>query len=69
MKEQNSSRLTEPKNGLTVMKGKGTWEDGVRGERVITIHTHNLGAGGTGKALYTQKTSSDSIASYCADGQ
>ena len=30
LKEQNSSRLTEPKNGLTVTKGKGTgvgeWE-------------------------------------------
>ena len=27
LKEQNSSRLTEPKNGLTVTKGKGTGED------------------------------------------
>ena len=26
LKEQNSSRLTEPKNGLTVTKGKGTGE-------------------------------------------
>ena len=26
-KEQNSSRITEPKNGLTVPKGKGTGED------------------------------------------
>ena len=31
MKEQNSSRLTEPKNGLTVSKGKGTGEDGWEG--------------------------------------
>jgi len=28
LKEQNSSRITEPKNGLTVTKGKGTREDG-----------------------------------------
>ena len=27
-KEKNSSRLREPKNGLTVIKGKGTGEDG-----------------------------------------
>ena len=27
LKEQNSSRITEPKNGLTVTKGKGTGED------------------------------------------
>ena len=26
LKEQNSSRLTDPKNGLTVAKGKGTGE-------------------------------------------
>ena len=26
LKEQNRSRLTEPKNGLTVTKGKGTGE-------------------------------------------
>ena len=31
LKEQNSSRLTEPKNGLTVTKGKGTGEDGWEG--------------------------------------
>ena len=31
LKEQNSSRLTEPKNGLTVTKGKGTGEDGCKG--------------------------------------
>ena len=28
LKDQNSHRLTEPKNGLTVTKGKGTGEDG-----------------------------------------
>ena len=31
LKEQNSSRLTEPKNGLTVTKGKGTRVDGWEG--------------------------------------
>ena len=25
LKEQNSSRITEPKNGLTVTKGEGGW--------------------------------------------
>ena len=28
LKEQNSSRITEPKNGLTVTKGKETGENG-----------------------------------------
>ena len=31
LKEQNSSRITEPKNGLTVTKGNGTGEDGWEG--------------------------------------
>ena len=31
LKEQNSSRITEPKNGLTVTKGKGTREHGGEG--------------------------------------
>ena len=31
LKEENSSRITEPKNGLTVTKGKGTGEDGWEG--------------------------------------
>ena len=31
LKEQNSSRFTEPKNGLTVTKGKGTGEGGWEG--------------------------------------
>ena len=37
LKEQNSSRITEPKNGLTVTKGKGTgedeWEGRYKGEK------------------------------------
>ena len=28
LKEENSSRLAEPKNELTVTKGKGTGDDG-----------------------------------------
>ena len=28
LKEQNSSRITEPKNGLTVTKGKETGKNG-----------------------------------------
>ena len=31
LKEQNNSRNTEPKNGVTVTKGKGTGEDGREG--------------------------------------
>ena len=31
LNEQNSSRITEPKNGLTGTKGKGTGEDGWAG--------------------------------------
>ena len=31
LKKQNSSRITEPKNGLIVTKGKGTGEDGWEG--------------------------------------
>ena len=50
LKEQNSSRLTEPKNGLTVAKGKGTGGEmgekgGIRGKRGLKISTHNLGEG------------------------
>ena len=33
MKEQNSSRITEPTNGLIVTKGKGTGEDGLDGRK------------------------------------
>ena len=32
LKEQHNSRLTGPKNGLTVTKGKGTGEDGWEGK-------------------------------------
>ena len=31
LKEKNSSRITEPKNGLTGTKEKGTGEDGWEG--------------------------------------
>ena len=31
LKEKNSSRITEPTNGLTATKGKGTGEDGWEG--------------------------------------
>ena len=56
LKEQNSSRITEPKNGLTVTKGKGTGEDGWeardKGKKGdITISRHNVGVGGTGRAV------------------
>ena len=61
LKEQNSSRSTEPKNGLTVTKGKGTGEDGWEGrdkggkkERGITINMYSVGAG-HGEGCATQK--------------
>ena len=40
-------------------------------ERGITISTHNVARveGARGRQYNTEKTSSDSIASYCADGQ
>ena len=31
LREQKSSRITEPKNGLKVTKGKETGEDGCKG--------------------------------------
>ena len=73
LKEQNSSRFTEPKNGLTVTKGKGTGEDGWKGRDKgrkkkggITISMNNVG--GVLCGLYnTEKTSSDFTASYYAD--
>ena len=47
LKEQNSSRFTEPKNGLTVTKGKGLGrmggKGGIRGLRGIMTSTHNAG--------------------------
>ena len=39
-----------------------------RGLRGIMISTHNVG-GAPGRQYSTEKTSSDSIASYYADGQ
>ena len=58
LKEQNSSRITEPKNGLTVTKGKGTVEDGWEGrdkewekKQGIMISMYNVGGGGKGRAL------------------
>ena len=42
MKEQNRSRLTKPKNGLTVTKGKGTgldiWESRDKGRGKKSSH-------------------------------
>ena len=53
LKEQNSSRLTEPK-GLGITKGKGLKkvgaEGGRRGLRGVMISTHNVG-GITRKAV------------------
>ena len=41
LKEQNSSRLIEPKNGLKVTKGEGTGEDGWEGrDKVNKWHYH-----------------------------
>ena len=76
LKEQNSSRSTEPKNGLTVTKGKGTGEDGWEGRDKgrkknkggIMISMYSVG-GARGGLCSTEKTSSDSTASYYADGQ
>ena len=49
LKEQNSSRITEPKNGVTVTKGKGTgqerWEGRNKGrekERGPSISMYNV---------------------------
>ena len=50
--------------GLGRMGGKG----GIRGKRGITISIHNIGVGAQGRQHSTEKTSSDSIASYYADG-
>ena len=44
-------------------------EGGGKGFRGIMISTHNVVGGDMGKAVYTEKTSNDSIASYYADGQ
>ena len=59
LKEQNSSRITEPKNGLTVTKGKGTgengWEGREKGNRDITIITHNVAGGGHREGSIAQR--------------
>ena len=71
LKEQNSSRLTEPKNGLRVAKWKGTldgWEGRDKGKRSITLSTHSVGVARE-RQYSTEKTSSVSIASFYADGQ
>ena len=74
-KEQNSSRNTEPKNGLTVTKGKGlvrmVGKGGVRvGKKKggITINMYSVGVP-RGGLCNTGKTSSDFTASYYVDGQ
>ena len=62
LKEQNSSRSTEPKNGLTVTKGKGTGEDGWEGRDKgrgkkkggITISLYRVGVG-HGEGCATQR--------------
>ena len=41
---------------------------GIRGLKGIMISTHNIG-GAQGRKYSTEKTSSDFIASYYADGQ
>ena len=52
LKEQNSSRLTEPKSGLAVTKGKGLGrvggKGGRRGLKGIMISTHNIRGHGEG---------------------
>ena len=56
LKEQNSSKITEPKNGLTGTKGKGTGEDGWVGREkggeeergCIKISMHRGGEKGEG---------------------
>ena len=75
LKEQNSSRSTEPKNGLTVTKGKGTGDDGWEGREKgggkkgdLMISMYNVGWA-LGGLCNTVKTSSDSSASYYTDGQ
>ena len=75
MKEQNSSRITEPKNGLTVTKGKGTGEDGWEGREKggkkkggLMISMCNVGSA-CGRQCNTEKISSDFTASYYTDGQ
>ena len=55
--EQNTNRLTEPKNGLTVAKGKGTVGQGVgrgAGGKGALQSVHIMWWWwGTGKAVYS----------------
>ena len=74
LKEQNSSRLKEPKNALIVTKQKQTAVDGLeRRDKVgieagIMISIYNVGL--TQGGLYkTEETISDSTASCNVDGQ
>ena len=69
LKEQNSSRITEPKNGLIVTKGKVlgmmSGKGGIRAGKKkegITISMYSMG-GTQGELCNTEKTSSDSTAS------
>ena len=61
LKEQNISRITEPKNGLTGTKGKGTredgweWRDKVGGKKGgLTISMYNV-CEGHGEGCATQR--------------
>ena len=69
LKEQNSSRLTDSKKQLPKGRGRGVRcggrEKGIKGH----YDYHTLCRGGSMQRQYrTEKTSSDSIASYYADG-
>ena len=73
LKEQSCSRITESKKGPAVTKGDKWFrvgcEGGGRGFRGIMIDTHGVGGWSQGTQCSTEKTSSDSVASYYADGQ
>ena len=73
VKEQDSSRLTEPKKGLMVTKGNVTEEDGFEGreerENGALQVEHIMWAGGwLGEGSVTAKISSASTAYSWADG-
>ena len=76
LKEQNSSRITEPPNGLTVIKGKGTgeigWEGRDKGRKkrkgALQLACIVLG-GAQGGLCNTEKTNGDFTASYYVEGQ
>ena len=67
---QKSSRLTDSKKELAVMKrkelGRVGGEGGRRGLRGIMISTHNVGRPQR-RQYGTEKTSNDTIASYYSD--